>query len=131
MHSLDETQRGDIGSTQVGLTLSHVAPQGFVNAFVSRGKADLASSRAIIFGNLDRRATGSRNGDDFGAYAEVGRTFSRRHFQIEPIASLQYRESHEDPSSEIGADALNLTFNSSSIYSLQSGLGARLSHQSP
>ena len=81
--------------------------------------------RNLSFGGLNRVAQGSTTGNQFNLYTEGGYDFKAQPFTITPTVNLAYSYLNVGSFTESGAGALNLNVGSQSVYSLQTGIGAR------
>ncbi len=84
-------------------------------------------NRDFVFGGINRRATSSVNGNQLNVSLETGYDVKLPFATMTPAASLYYSQAWVDGFTETGAGALNLSVDSQSADSLQTGVGMRLS----
>ena len=118
----------DVDSFQATAYAGHKSGPWYVNGDLSFGWNDYSGARNIAFPGVNRTALSSYNGQDYTAFATTGFNIPAMGFTITPLASLQYTNVSIGGFSETGAGAVNLAVQSQSYNFLESGLGAKVSH---
>ncbi|MEN6620140.1 MAG: autotransporter domain-containing protein [Smithella sp.] len=100
----------------------------YLNAILSFTYNRYDSSRHIFFGNINRTAKSSYDGQQYSGYLEGGYNFQQHGIMLTPLASLQYMRIQINDYTESGAGALNLASDTQRYNVLQSGLGAKIAY---
>lgn len=127
----DQRDNSEVESFQGALYGSFVpvSKMWYVDAAISYSSNKYESKRYLNFGNINRVARGSYNGNDISGYLEGGYRMAAGSFTITPLVSVLALRNYTDGFTETGAGALNLDVNSNTTDSLQSGLGVKLSRE--
>ncbi|MHC4343014.1 MAG: autotransporter outer membrane beta-barrel domain-containing protein, partial [Planctomycetota bacterium] len=127
---LDFKQRsgsGDANTFQGALYAGRSTSRSYLSASGRFAWSDMNTSRTIVFGDIDRRTTGSFSGWDAGASIEGGVNLVEWWgVSVQPLASFDYVHVETDGYTEKGADSLDLKVKSESLDSMVSGVGLRL-----
>jgi len=95
----------------------------YADAYAGYAKNFYDVERNIIFGAINRTATGDPNGDQVFSYLGFGYDKHIGDFVTGPIVSLQYTKLWIDAYTESNAGSLNLAIDEQTADSFQSGLG--------
>lgn len=126
--SSDNSTKTNAESSQGSLYGSLNTGEYYLNTILSFAYNRYDSSRNIFFGNINRTAKSSYDGQQYSGFMEGGYNFQRSGFKITPLASLQYMRINISDYAESGAGALNLASDSQQYNVLQSGLGAKIAY---
>lgn len=119
---------GEVDSRQVALYGSFVDGPFYVDTTLGFARNNYDISRRILFPGLDRTATADYRGSEYSADVEAGYTIQAGGFDIQPRLGFLWAYLDEDPFTEEGAGALNLTVDDRSTDFLRSRAGVRLAY---
>jgi autotransporter-associated beta strand protein len=120
----NEGSKAHISSYTPGVFATYADKKGFyANGIFTYTRNDYSTDRDIIFPGVNRTATGSPSGDQFGGDLDGGYEFHKGNWTFGPSAGLTYVNLGIDSFNESGAGAANLSINSESAESLRSRLG--------
>ena len=107
----------------------HTAGPWFIDGDLSFGWNDYSGRRNIVFTGVNRTASASYSGQDYGAFLMTGFNLPVMGFIMTPLASLQYSAIRLGGYNETGAGDINLRVRGQSYNYLESGLGLKVSRQ--
>jgi len=120
----NEGSKAQVDSYTPGLYVTYADKKGFyANAVATYTRNEYSTDRKIIIPGVNRTATGSTGGNQFGADIDGGYEFHRKNWTFGPSAGLTYVNLGIDNFNESGAGAANLSINNQSADSLRSRLG--------
>lgn len=126
----NEGSKAHIDSFTPGIYATYADKQGFyANGLFTGTLNDYTTDRNIIIPGVNRTATGSTSGTQFGGDLDGGYEFHRDNWTFGPSAGLTYVNLGIDSFNESGAGVASLNINSQSTDSLRSRLGGTVSYQ--
>jgi autotransporter-associated beta strand protein len=120
----------DDKSVRYGAYVTSTGEKLHADLYVGGASDWFTTRRGIVFGAVNRTATGSPKGMELNVHPAVSydiRAFERSTYS--PFAALNYNRLDVKAFSETGADSLNLSVAKQTIESLQSTLGLRYSQR--
>lgn len=99
----------------------------FVDGTLGYTYSTFDTRRDLAMGRFSGSAKGNTSGGDVEAGLRVGKQFSLGGFAVEPDAGLTYDRITTDRFTESGAGAFNLTVGQTTLDSLRSAIGGRIS----
>lgn len=125
----NEGSKAHINSYTPGIFATYADKQGFyANGIFTYTRNDYSTDRDIVIPGVNRTATGSPSGDQFGGDLDGGYDFHQGNWTFGPSAGLTYVNLGIDSFNESGAGAANLSVNSQSAESFRSRLGGAVSY---
>ena len=121
--------RTDFSSVQATAYAGHTSGPWFIDGALSFGWNEYSGRRNIVFPGVNRSASASYSGQDYGAFLITGFNLPVMGFIMTPLASLQYSAIRLGGYSETGAGDINLRVRGQSYNYLESGLGLKVSRQ--
>jgi autotransporter-associated beta strand protein len=119
-----EGSKAKVDSYTPGLYVTYADKQGFyANGLITYTRNAYSTDRAIIIPGVNRTATGSTGGNQFGGDIDGGYEFHKKAWTFGPSAGLTYVNMGIDSFNEGGAGAANLNVNNQNADSLRSRLG--------
>ncbi len=126
----EEGSRAHVDSYTPGIYAAYADKQGFyANGLLTYTRNNYSTDREIIIPGIDRSATGSPSGNQFGANLDGGYEFHRSGWTFGPSAGLTYVHLGIDSFSESGAGAAGLSVNNESAESFRSRLGGTVRYE--
>jgi uncharacterized protein YhjY with autotransporter beta-barrel domain len=126
----EEGSKANIDSYTPGIYAAYADKQGFyANGLFTYTRNDYSTQRDIVIPGVNRAATASPSGDQFGGDLDGGYEFHRGHWTFGPSAGLTYVNLAIDSFSESGAGSAGLSVNNQSSDSLRSRLGGTVRYQ--
>jgi autotransporter-associated beta strand protein len=126
----EEGSNADIDSYTPGIYAAYADKQGFyANGLFTYTRNDYSTQRDIIIPGVDRAATASPSGDQYGGDLDGGYEFHRGNWTFVPSAGLTYVNLGIDSFSESGAGVAGLNVNNQSAESLRSRLGGSVRYE--
>jgi autotransporter-associated beta strand protein len=126
----NEGSKAHVDSFTPGIYATYADKQGFyANALFTGSLNDYSTDRNIIIPGVNRTATGSTSGTQFGGDLDGGYEFHKNNWTFGPSAGLTYVNLGIDSFNESGAGAADLNINNQSTDSLRSRLGGTVSYQ--
>ena len=123
----NEGSKAHIDTYQPGVYLSYADKSGFyANGLFSYAYNSYSEDRTIQFAGVNRTATGSPNGNQYGFDLDGGYDFHREAWTFGPALGLTYVNLGVNSFSESGAQSADLNVNDQSAESLRSRLGANI-----
>jgi outer membrane lipase/esterase len=124
----NEGSKAHIDSYQPGVYLAYADKYGFyANGLATYAYNDYSENRNIIFGGLNRTATGSPTGNQFGVSLDGGYDFHNPEgWTFGPSVGLTYVNLGISSFSESGAGAASLNVDNESADSLRSLFGGNI-----
>ena len=123
----NEGSKAHVDSYTPGIYATYADKEGFyANGLFTYTRNDYSTDRDIVIPGVNRTATGSPSGDQFGGDLDGGYEFHRGNWTFGPSAGLTYVNLGIDSFSESGASAADLSVNNQSADSLRSRLGGTL-----
>jgi len=120
----NEGSKAKVDSYTPGLYATYADKKGFyANGLVTYTRNEYTTNRNIIIPGVNRTASGSTGGNQFGADLDGGYEFHRKNWTFGPSAGLTYVNLGIQNFNESGAGAANLSINNQSTDSLRSRLG--------
>ena len=120
----EEGSKAHIDSYTPGVFATYADKKGFyANGVFTYTRNDYSTDRNIIIPGVNRTATGSPSGDQFGGDLDGGYDFHKGAWTFGPSAGLTYVNLGIDSFNENGAGAASLSVGSQSAESLRSRLG--------
>ncbi|MFA9478781.1 autotransporter domain-containing protein [Phycisphaerales bacterium AB-hyl4] len=119
-------QKMNIDHYLLGLHTRYDRDRWYGLASVFTGYQRYDNERNLRFGGIDRQADATFSGGQIGSAVELGRTYEKSNWTIQPLAGVQYVFVHREAYTESGADAANLELGHDDTHSLQSSLGVNL-----
>ena len=120
----EEGSKATINSYTPGVFATYADKKGFyANGVFTYTRNDYNTDRNIIIPGVNRTATGSPSGDQFGGDLDGGYEFHHGAWTFGPSAGMTYVNLGIDSFSESGAGAASLNVNNQSAESLRSRLG--------
>jgi autotransporter-associated beta strand protein len=120
----NEGSKAKVDSYTPGLYATYADKKGFyANGLATYTRNEYSTSRNIIIPGVNRTASGSTGGNQFGADVDGGYEFHRKNWTFGPNVGLTYVNLAIDSLNESGAGAANLNINNQSANSLRSRLG--------
>lgn len=105
---------------------SYVGDPWYVNLSAGGVLQTYSTHREIDFPGFAGLATGSFDGQQYVARAEVGYPLAVTSFTVTPAASLTYSHLHQDDYAESGGNGAALAVGSTQVNSVRSTLGVKL-----
>ena len=121
--------RTDFSSVQATAYVGHTSGPWFIDGALSFGWNEYSGRRNIVFSGVNRTASASYSGQDYGAFLMTGINLPVMGFIMTPLASLQYSAIRLGGYGETGAGDINLRVRGQSYNYLESGLGLKVSRQ--
>ncbi|TXH37669.1 MAG: autotransporter outer membrane beta-barrel domain-containing protein [Rhodospirillaceae bacterium] len=118
-----------IDSYDIGLYSSYDTGSFYVDGIVNYSYLRNKAERDIVLGGTTDHAKSDYSGNRIFAYGEAGYVLKLGETSLQPLASLQYTWLRQDNFKEHGAGGADLTADASTMNSLKSGLGLRISYQ--
>jgi len=127
--SKDSSGRTSIKSYQTGLYGQYDDQNHpyVLDAVLTYGYNDYDSSRNVSAGAINRTARSNYSGQQVSGYLEGGYKIKTRHFDIIPLAAIDYTRLHIAGYTESGAGAMDLRVDSQDYDTLHLGVGFRIS----
>ncbi len=126
----NEGSKAHVDSYTPGLYAAYADKEGFyANGLFTYSRNDYTTDRNIIIPGVNRTATGSPSGNQFGGDADGGYEFHKGNWTFGPNAGLTYVNLGIDSFNESGAGAADLNVNNQSADSLRSRLGGTVRYQ--
>ncbi len=120
----NEGSKAHVDGYTPGLYAAYADKQGFyANGLFTYTRNDYSTDRDIIIPGVNRIATGSTSGNQFGGDLDGGYEFHKNNWTFGPSLGLTYVNLGLDSFNENGAGAADLNINSQSSDSLRSRLG--------
>jgi len=120
----NEGSNAKVDSYTPGLYVTYADKKGFyANGLVTYTRNEYSTDRKIIIPGVNRTASGSTGGNQFGADIDGGYEFRRNNWTFGPSIGLTYVNMGVESFNESGAGAANLSINNQSADSLRSRLG--------
>ncbi len=120
----NEGSTAKVDSYTPGLYVAYADKKGFyANGLVTYTRNEYSTNRNIIIPGVNRTASGSTAGNQFGADIDGGYEFHRKNWTFGPSLGLTYVNLGIDNFNETGAGAANLSVNNQSNDSLRSRIG--------
>jgi autotransporter-associated beta strand protein len=120
----NEGSKAHIDSYTPGIYATYADKKGFyANGLFTYTRNDYSTDRNIVIPGVNRTASGSPSGDQFGGDLDGGYEFHKGNWTFGPSAGLTYVNLGIDSFSESGASAADLSVNNQSADSLRSRLG--------
>jgi len=120
----NEGSKAKVDSYTPGLYATYADKKGFyANGLITYTRNEYSTNRNIIIPGVNRTASGSTGGNQFGADIDGGYEFHRKNWTFGPSVGLTYVNMGIENFNETGAGAANLNINNQSADSLRSRLG--------
>jgi len=120
----NEGSKAKVDSYTPGVYVTYADKKGFyANAVATYTRNEYSTDRKIVIPGVNRTASSSTGGNQFGGDLDGGYEFHRKNWTFGPSAGLTYVNLGIDNFNESGAGAANLSVNSQSTDSLRSRLG--------
>jgi uncharacterized protein YhjY with autotransporter beta-barrel domain len=128
----NEGSKAKIDSYTPGLYAAYADKKGFyVNSLATYTRNDYDTTRRIIIPGVNRTASGSTGGNQFGGDINGGYEFHRKNWTFGPNLGLTYVNLAIDRINENGAGVANLYVNQQSAESLRTRLGGTVRYAAP
>ncbi len=126
----NEGSKAKVNSYTPGIFVTYADKSGFyANGIFTGTVNDYSTSRNIIIPGVNRTASGSTSGLQFGADLDGGYEFHKGDWTFGPSAGLTYVNLGIDSFTEGGANSADLAINNQSSDSLRSRLGGSVSYK--
>ncbi len=126
----NEGSKAHVDSFTPGIYATYADKQGFyANGLFTGSVNNYTTDRNIIIPGVNRTASGSTSGTQFGADLDGGYEFHKNNWTFGPSAGLTYVNLGIDSFSESGAGAASLNISNQSTESFRSRLGGVVSYQ--
>jgi len=126
----NEGSKASVDSFTPGIFATYADNSGFfANGIFTGTVNDYSTSRNIIIPGVNRTASGSTSGLQFGADLDGGYEFHKGDWTFGPAAGLTYVNMGINSFSESGANSADLAINNQSSDSLRSRVGGAISYK--
>ncbi len=126
----NEGSKAHIDSYTPGIYAAYADKHGFyANGLFTYTRNDYTTHRDIVIPGVNRTASGSPSGDQFGGDLDGGYEFHHGDWTFGPSVGVTYVNLGIDSFSESGAGAASLNVNNQSAESLRSRLGGTVRYQ--
>jgi outer membrane autotransporter protein len=98
----------------------------YLTGIVAYGYNSYSTKRHIDFGSIDRTANADYSGNNYSAYAEIGRNLRGRFANLQPFAGLEYVGVQQNSFNETNADSIDLAVKDSTTNAMRGLLGTRI-----
>jgi len=120
----------DNHSVRYGLYATAFTGEARLNAYAGGAEDSFSTNRGVIFGDINRTATGAPNGRELNLSAAASYDLATMNWGIySPFAAINYDHLDIDSFTEDGAGALDLSVGAQSAKSLRSTLGLRFAQK--
>ncbi|MEI9998936.1 MAG: autotransporter outer membrane beta-barrel domain-containing protein [Verrucomicrobiota bacterium] len=126
----NEGSKATVNSFTPGIYAAYADRQGFyANGLFTFTRNDYDTDRNIIIPGVNRTATGSTSGNQFGGNLDGGYEFHEGNWTVGPNIGLTYVNLGIDSFNENGGGSVGLNVNNQSAESLRSRLGGTVRYQ--